>query len=282
MADKHVWHIQVNEPSHVAAVSDAFLARLVSELENEQVTAIILKGSYARGEGTVYSDIDLTVFVCSEPDQTHHRSFYRDGRLINIEIHTIESYRKLFLLPQWAIFAVPSTREACILLDKDGAFKRLQQEAKEWTWEPLQDAANCYACETLLRQAENTHKALRAFLVQDALALAEMTLRIFYAITGAIIVQRGILSRSGNSYFRQVQESVGIDSAWTLYHRLIVGIEMDSTSDHLTEMRGIAALRLYQETANILRTVLLASQQGDVVEQTVTVIEEALAGKHIT
>ncbi len=45
MADKHVWHIQVSEPSHVAAVSDAFLARLVSELENEQVTAIILRGA---------------------------------------------------------------------------------------------------------------------------------------------------------------------------------------------------------------------------------------------
>lgn len=57
MASKPMWGIQVNEPRHVADVTEAFLADLVSELDNEQVTAIILKGSCARGEETVYSDV---------------------------------------------------------------------------------------------------------------------------------------------------------------------------------------------------------------------------------
>ena len=155
------------------------------------------------------------MFVRTEPDQAGHQRFYREGRLISIGTYTIEYYRRRFLVPQEAIFVVPSIREARVLLGKDGLFKQLQQEARDWTWEPLQEAANRYACETMQEETEIALKALRAFLVQDALALAEMALLIFDAITMAIAVQRGILSISGNSYFRQVQEA-GFFAALTI------------------------------------------------------------------
>lgn len=281
MAHKHVEHIEVNEPRNVAAINEEFLSRLVSEFDGEHVTAIILKGSCARGEATLYSDVDLTVFVRNELAHAEHKRFYRDGRLISVGMHTIEYYRERFLLPADAIFVVPSTREARILLDKDGCFSRLQQEAKDWKWEPLQEAANIYACGILLEQAEIVHKALRALLVQDVFALAEMILIIFQAVTDALAVQRGILAMSGNSYFRQVQEAIGFDSQWTRYHGFIAGMDTHSISENLLEMRGIAALRLYQETVNILQPVLRSSQHGVVIAQTVTVIEEALAGKQV-
>src|SRR5436305_9527862 len=97
-------------------------------------------------------------------------------------------------------------------------------------------------------QTEIALKALRAFHVQDELALAEMTLLIFDAMTMAMAVKRGILSTSGNSYFRQVQEAIGSGSTWTHYHRLISGIEKPSQGENAVETRGIAALRLFQET----------------------------------
>ena len=41
-----------------------FLAQLLPELEHEDVRAIILRGSYARGDAfPPYSDIDLTLIV---------------------------------------------------------------------------------------------------------------------------------------------------------------------------------------------------------------------------
>jgi predicted nucleotidyltransferase len=281
VASKQIWHTRVNEPHDVAQVSDTFLTHLVSELDNEQVIAIILKGSCARGEETLYSDVDLTVFVRTEPEQTGHQRFYREGRLISISTHTIEYYRRRFLVPQEAIFVVPSTREARILLDKNSLFQQLQQEARDWTWEPLQEAANRYACETMQEQTEIALKALRAFLVQDALALAEMTLLIFDATTIAIAVQRGILYIGGNSYFRQVQEAVGLDSTWTRYHTLIAGIATPSLVENPAEVRGIAALRLFQETARLLHPILQVSPQGEVVAQTSTLIEEALAREQL-
>jgi predicted nucleotidyltransferase len=278
VVNKQIWRRLMHEPHHVADVSEAFLTRLVTELDNEQVSAIILKGSCARGDETVYSDVDLTVFLHIEPARSFHQRFYRDGRLISVGTHTFEYYRRAFLRPEEAIFVVPSTREARILLDKEGLFRQLQQEAKDWTWEPLQEVANRYACETMQEYTEIALKALRALLVQDALALAEMTLLLFHAVTMAIAVQRGILSMSGNSYFRQVQESVGFDTAWTRYHNLIAGVNTFLVSeDNLPERRGIAALRLYQETMCLLHPVLQVSQYGEVVTQTSKVIEEALA-----
>ncbi len=163
MVKRQFWRISVGEPHHVAEVSEALLTRLVAELDGEQVTAIILKGSCARGEETAYSDVDLTVFVRSEPVRSFHQRFYREGRLISIGTHTFEYYHRCFMQPEEAIFVVPSTREARILLDKEGLFRQLQQEARDWTWEPLQEAANRYACETMLEQTEIALKVLRAW-----------------------------------------------------------------------------------------------------------------------
>lgn len=276
MVVKRTWYLQVNKPNNVADVSENFLVQLADELNNDNVTAIVLKGSCARGEATLYSDVDLAVFFYDPSKPSQHKQFYRNGRLISVSIGTIEQHRKRFLIPQEAIFVVPSTREARILLDKEGSFEKLQREAHNWTWEPLQKAANEFACEVMMDHTEIVIKALRAFLVQDELALTEMTLLIFLAVSDIVAVQRGILAYSGNSFFQQLQEAVGLDTTWTCYHRLIAGIG-ESPVEKSLEVRGATALRLYQETANLLRPVLQTSEHNDVIEQTVIMIEEALA-----
>ena len=128
--------------SHVvSSLSDEFLSLLVDELNNENVTALALVGSYAHGDATPYSDIDVLCFV-HEATERARRYVYRDGRLIGISTRTIAQYRKRFTIPEEAIFVVPSIRDARVLLDKEGALAALQQEAQAWTWEPLQAAAN--------------------------------------------------------------------------------------------------------------------------------------------
>lgn len=196
MVNKQIWRLLVNEPHDVTPVSEAFLTGLVSELDNEQVAAIILKGSCACGEETVYSDVDLTVFLRTEPAHSFHQRFYREGRLISVGAHTFEYYRRAFLRPEVAIFVVPSTREARILLDKGGLFKQLQQEARDWTWEPLQEAANRYALETMLEHTEIALKALRALLVnrasQNAFSFSIfIIMKLTYLKFGMFIIKNG-------------------------------------------------------------------------------------------
>lgn len=93
-------------------------------------------------------------------------------------------------------------------------------------------------------------------------------------LTWVLAVQRGVLIEGGNSYYQQVQEAAGKDSAWTRAHRLILCLEPFPNHLAPVEARGIAALRLYQETARLLREALLPGDR-EVIEQTLQIIEEA-------
>ena len=207
-------------------LSDEFLKKLVVDLNDNSVQAIILHGSYARGDARPpYSDIDLVRIVQeSFPHPEHKRFLYRDGYLLSIASRPLSAYRKRFARPEKAIFAVPGVREARILLDKDGSFKTLQEEAWAWTWAPLQVAADAYASQLMVEQTEIVLKTLRALILHDLVALADMTLDLFSAVTEAVAVQRGVLVESGNTYFHQVQKTIGVQSLWTQYHLRAAGI----------------------------------------------------------
>lgn len=272
------YNLHMKDSRHIAStLPDAFLSGLIAELDNDAVTAITLGGSYARGDATLYSDVDLAIFVRNADQVEPKRFMYRRGYLISLATSTISPYHQYFTIPEQAIFSVPSVREAHILLDKEGAFRELQQKARGFIWEPLQAAANKYAGHLVVEYIEYTYKILRAFLLRDELALSEMIVELLIALTDALAVQRGVLVAGGNTYFLQVQEAAGLDSDWTHYHRLAAGVDTDSRQAHPLEARGIAALHLYQETARLLQPALQPAH-WEVVEQAMKVIDGALIG----
>ena len=80
--------------------------------------------------------------------------------------------------------------------------------------------------------------------------------------------------KSDSTYYRQIEESVGLDSTWTRYHRIAAGVDAGSEDVPPVVARGIATSHLYQETANLLWSILELPQR-EVIEQTVKVIEKA-------
>ena len=44
------------------SISDAFLEKLITEIDDDTIRGIVLGGSHARGNPTPYSDIDLACF----------------------------------------------------------------------------------------------------------------------------------------------------------------------------------------------------------------------------
>ncbi|MGH2478775.1 MAG: nucleotidyltransferase domain-containing protein, partial [Ktedonobacteraceae bacterium] len=262
------------------SLSDRFLEQLVADLDDDTIRAIILHGSYARNEAMPpYSDIDLVRIVQESPNPSEHKRFlYRDGYLISISSRPLSIYRQRFAQPEKAIFAVPGVREARILLDKDGTFQTFQQEAWIWMWEPLQTAANAYVSQLMVEQTEIVLKILRALALQDVVALADMIFDLFSAITEAIAVQRGVLVRSGNTYFHQVQEAVGQRSAWTQLHLRVAGIEPQPALSALE--RGREALSLYKTTAQLLRS-FIAIEYWSVIAPVLQMIEHALQQKQV-
>ncbi len=257
-------------------LSDEFLARRIVELNSETVRAIILHGSYARGDAlSIYSDIDLVRIVQESPVHLEQRRFiYRNGYLLSISSRPLSVYRERFAQPEKAIFAIPGVREARILLDKDGGFRELQQEATAWVWEPLQTAADGYASQLMVEQTEIVLKTLRALILHDAIALSDMLLDLFSAVTEAVAVQHGVLVRSGNTYFHQVQEAAGQQSTWTNHHLRAAGIIPQAALS--IEDRGKEALYLYRETAHMLRSSL-SFEHWETIAQTIQALKDALS-----
>lgn len=273
------WLARLRQPSSVSSLPESFLSNLVAELDDDTVIAIILHGSYAHGDATPYSDVDITRIVKEGPDPLLQKRFIiRDNYLVSVSTRTIEQYRQRFRLPQEAIFAVPTVRHARVLLERNRTFNQLQQEAQAFRWEPLQNAANLYANHILLEYTEYVLKIVRALFLRDTLALSEMAPALVMAMTDAMAVQRGIFMMSGNTYFRQVQESIGLDSPWTSYHRRAAGIDTDTVTIKPLEARGFAALHLYRETVQLLHSCL-CSEHREVIELSVALIQRVLANK---
>src|SRR5579884_362525 len=219
--------------SSPVSLPDEFLSKLVAELNDETVRAIILHGSYARGDATPpYSDVDLVRILYETPERQQQKRFiWYDGYLLNLSSRPLSIYQEWLTQPQTAIFRVQTIRDAHILLDKEGAFRTFQQEVlNTWKWEPLQAAANAHAGQLLMEQTEIVLKILRALKIHDSVALSDMLLDLFATVTEAIAVQHGVLVSSGNTYFHQVQEAVGRDSTWTSYHLRTAGIVPQNSS----------------------------------------------------
>src|SRR5579884_1858501 len=105
----------------VESLPNTFLENLVAEVDNEDIRGIVLGGSQARGDATPYSDVDLECFVPDTFRPLRKRFMYREGLLISIVLKTLEDIKQQLTNPYQALWAVPSFRQARVLLDKDGS-----------------------------------------------------------------------------------------------------------------------------------------------------------------
>ena len=258
---------------------DAFLRDLVAEFAPEGIIAVALAGSYARGEATRWSDVDIIRYATTLPSTSEGRYTLaiRSARLFSLTTTTIAAKQAEMAQPEEAIFAVPGLRQACILHDPTGALAALHQQARDFTWEPLRAAASAYASEMVMGQAEEAHKLLGALSRHDESATIYAAHGSVKGLTLAVAVGRGVLIESENSYYRQTQQAAGADSAWTRYHRLAAGFTAPDILDSQrppAEAIAIAALHLYRETARLLRALLLP-RHLPVIEATLAAIADS-------
>jgi CHASE3 domain sensor protein len=138
----------------------------------------------------------------------------------------------------------------------------------------LQEAANSYTSFAMMIYAEQVHKILSEILRHNDLALSYAISNLLSRLTEAVAVQRGILVKNDSTYYRQVQEAIGLDSVWTRYHRLASGVDVVAADERPVRTRGIAVLNLYRETIALLRPAM-ETNHLEVAEQAIKVIDEA-------
>jgi hypothetical protein len=239
--------------SDESSTTDSLIARLLAEFTNAETIGVLLTGSHARGDATEFSDVDLVRFAPALPEAEEDRYTlaWRAGRLVSLSCATIAGKRDELARPETAIWAVPGLRQARPLLDRAGALAALLEEARAFRWEPLQEAADAYASYELMGLAEEAHKALAGLAGGDETLALYGTWGLVIGLARAVAVQRGVLIRTENVYFRQIQEAMGLDSAWAAAFRRAAGLEAAPAL-----ARAAAGLRLYQETAALLAPIV--------------------------
>ncbi|MFW9990999.1 MAG: nucleotidyltransferase domain-containing protein [Candidatus Odinarchaeota archaeon] len=260
------------------SLSQDILEQLVRELMDDNTEGFILTGSHARNEATRYSDVDLVRFVQAMPADETERYLLRyvEGQLISISTMTVEDKELELSKPETAIWVVPALRQASILVDRTGRITELKQQAINFDWTSLQKAADKHASYELMGYAEEVHKILGGLLRKDESTVICGTTGLVLGISSMVAVQKGLLIKTENDFFQQLYDAVDSLSLWTRYHRMALGLEKYSRKTPIYVQRGTAALRLYMETASILKPVLKADHL-DVVEVAISRIREAIS-----
>ncbi len=125
--------------------------------------------------------------------------------------------------------------------------------------------------------AEEAHKVMAGLRSGDEALALYGTWGLTLGLARAVTVQRGVLIRTENVFFRQAQEAVGLTSAWTAAFRRAAGFEHAPRDVSPAMWRAASALRLYQETAALLAPILRPQDQP-VIQATLAHIQAVTPG----
>lgn len=254
-------------------LSDTFIQSILEQIDSPDVIGVGLVGSYARGQESRYSDVDIDIFVSRLPERPFdlYTLRYWDEKLISLKYTLLDEERAALSNPRRAIWAVPGLQGMRILLDRDGSMSALQKAALGFDWAILQPAADEFATEEIMGNAEEVHKILNGLARSHESTVLYATWGLVKNMLEAVVVQRGIMIVSENRYFDLIQDSVGRDSKWTSTFRTAWGLDQASSQ---YQTRGAAALRLYRLTAAMFDE-LLPEKHRAVIDHTLQLIKDA-------
>jgi len=228
--------------------------RLADEVDPDGNAAVVIAGSWARGEAHVASDVDLWV-VTERPPTSRHRMLQREGRMVSAKFSTPAEEHAEMSDPSHFDGAVPGWRSARILRDPRGVARGLQHEADRFRWSSVRPAVRKYVGNQLAEVAEEVVKLVRALetgeretasVLRNLIANRMAFLRLL-PLGQWWTTENGLWERAGRragAEFRQAQRSaLGTDG---------------STWRESCE----AALKLYSLTARANRRYLSVENRG--------------------
>jgi len=254
-------------------LSDPFIQCALQQIDSPDVIGVGIVGSYARGQESKYSDVDFDIFVNRLLENPYDRYTLRywEDKLISLKYTLLEDEQSALTNPRRAIWAVPGLRGMRIVLDKNGSMAALQNAAQEFKWSRLQRAADEFAAEEILGNAEEAHKILNGLARQHESTVLYASWGLVKNMLETVAVQRGIMIISENRYFGLIQDAVGRDSKWTRAFRTAWGLDLKGAG---YQHRGVAALTLYCLSAEMFQE-LIPDKHRQVVYQTLQLIQEA-------
>src|SRR6266545_2012846 len=176
-------------------LSDLFIQSILERIDSPDVIGIDIVDSYARGQESKYSDVDLDIYVSKLPENVYDRYTlrYLDEKLVSLKYTLLDDERSALTDPRRAIWAVPGLCGMRILLDKDGSMAVLQKVAEDFDWSTLQPLADEFAAEMVMGNAEEVHKIVNGLGRGHESMVLYATWGLVKSMLEAVAVQRGIM-----------------------------------------------------------------------------------------
>ena len=164
--------------------------QLADELVGEGAEAVILTGSWARGDAHPESDLDIRVVG----DGEDKKLLRRDEFLISVGWSTEKENNEMFSDPSEVGSIVPGWRSAKILADPTGKGAKFQAKAEAWTWSEIEKDADDHVAKEITKLAEEAHTlftnleldipsaaaATRSLIVSELVPIMSIHLRLLY------------------------------------------------------------------------------------------------------
>jgi hypothetical protein len=249
--------------------------QLVQLFDAPGVRALVLMGSYARGDAGPFSDIDVVRFS-DGTELPGAGSYLMDGHLVVVSNVTSGQVERWFSEPEVATDTIMGVRSAQALLDRDGYFAGVQTRAKAFVWDqPMQERANHLASAMLVGWIEEVHKGLAGLQRNDVGRLLNARHGLSWGLSRVMKVQRGVLMSGDNAFYEELTQAMGQQSEWVHLLRTAFGIESEEGKAPTLSEQVRAGLRLYILTAELLAPVLQA-EDSLLITHTIQLIQKVL------
>ena len=179
------------------------------ELVRDGAAAVVLTGSYARGEAHAHSDIDLMAVYARRPDPPPAPSRMRGGVLVCVAWKTPRSERAAFRDPEKVTTFVPGWREAIVLHDPSNVAAKIIASAKRWTWDDISDECDRHVADSIAGLAEEVHKLAGMWTTGNVHAAAAQRSILAVWLAGVMAVHHRILFGTDNALWDSVAAAMG-------------------------------------------------------------------------
>ena len=250
---------------------------LACQFDGPEVNAIVLMGSYARGNPGPFSDIDLVRFG-DEHKKLHPEdgSYLIDGHLVVVSSVNPTQVEEWFSRPEAAVNVITGLRGARSLIDRNGIFAAIQTRALKFEWDAaMQEEADVWASQQMVGWIEEVHKGLEGLRSGDIGRMLNARFGCSWGLSRVMCVHCGVLLSGDNAFYREVMETIGIDSEWARLRGEAFGIQVGGGKSLSLREQVIAGLRLYVVTAELLGGVLQTADEP-LIMQTVSLIRATL------
>jgi hypothetical protein len=228
------------------------VARAVAlEYRRRGAAAVVLGGSWARGDAHRASDLDLWVFGCGHGTDVR----WREPFVVVVDRRSAAEERRRLRNPPTVGGSVPGWRTAVPLYDPRGVARRLAAEARRFRWAPIAARCDRWVAGQLVAWAEEAVKLVRALASGDAATAAVQRNLLVDALAFVMAIRRRRFWGSENRSWERIGRSVG--GRWATAQRRALGIPSGSLAASCR-----AALALYSLTAADAAELLRPEQRA--------------------